>query len=235
MKSLLMLLWKEWKVMSRGYLRQVGIFFLVINGIAVYSTWTLLSLGAASGRLAGLMGTTTWFALYAGGGFILLSMLSPLIAKEKYGGHVHSELAYGVPFSEIVFGKALFVTLLSLAELPVFAVLFILIHFLGNKASMQPFIQMLPAAIIVYPLLMLFVSILVTFVGYAKPQLSQIASILAFACAFVILSYTRAMTDAVLGTPVALSEVVPAVVLCMAVWLQLKIADHIPRSIILKG
>jgi hypothetical protein len=235
MKTLRIILWKEWTVMLHGYIRSVALFFIVINGLAIYSTWTLLTPGVDSGRLASLMGNTTWFALYTGGGFILLSMLSPVIAKEKYSGHVHNELAYGISFSEIVFGKALFVTLLSLAELPVFAALFVLIQLFGSKTSMQPFLQMLPAALIVYPVLMFLMSSLVTLVDYTKPQLSQVASIAAFGCGFVILSYTRSLIGAMLGMPVILSEVAPSVVLFPAVWLLFKVAERLPNSVLLKG
>ncbi len=235
MKTLSVLLWKEWKLMTHGYLLHVVAFFVVINGMAVYSAWTLLSLGVGADHMGALMGTTAWFALYAGGGFILLSMLSPGIAKEKFSGHVHNQLAYGVRFSEMVFGKALFVTLLSLAELPVLAALFILLQVWGNKTSMHPFFQMLPAAVLVYPLLMLFMSVLVTVVNYIKPQLSQVASTVAFGLGFIMFSYTQTMVRVLRGVPPVVLDVVPVVILCPVIWFSLKLADHLPKSAILKS
>ncbi len=235
MKTLSVLLWKEWKVMTHGYLLHVVAFFVVINAMAAYSAWTLISLGVSADNMGELMGTTAWFALYAGGGFILLSMVSMIIAKEKFSGYVHNQLAYGIRFSRIVFGKALFVTLLSLAELPVMALFFVLLQSWGSKTSMHPFFQMLPAALFVFPLLMLLISCLVTAINYVKPQLSQITNIVTFTFAFILLSYARATVHALTSASPVVVDILPVVILCAAIWFFLKLADQLPKSTILKN
>ena len=234
MKIVPALMWREWRIMFRSYILYVVIYYLVINGVIGYSMWSLISFGVRPGNLGTMLtNNSTWFTLYAGGGFILLSMLSSVIAKEKFSGQVHNLLAYGIPFSILVLEKAIFVTLLSLAEIPVLAVMSLMLGFLGDGDSVLAFSGLLPVAVLVYPLLMLLISFLITLVNYIKPHLAQVAAVIAFACGFAILSYLRGLANLLLRVPNMAIYILPATLLCLLLYVLLKTVDRVPNSVIL--
>lgn len=236
MKTITALMWREWRIMFRSYLLYVVIYYLVINGIIGYSMWTLVSLGVKPSHLGTvLINNTTWFTVYAGGGFILLSMLSSVIVKEKFSGQVHNLLAYGIPFSILVLEKAIFVTLLSLAEIPLLVVMSLMLRFMGDTGYMLAFPGLLPATVLLYPVLMLLMSFLITLVNYIRPHLAQATAIFAFACGFAVLSYLRNFVHLLLGVPNVVIFILPAILLCLLFFALLKVVDRLPKSVILNA
>lgn len=222
------LLWKEWLIMKRGYLLYVGLVYFIMNAIMIHSILTLFQIGISVNT--NVDPGVPWFALYIGCTFILLSMISSVIAKEKIVGHIHNLLAYSIPLSKLILAKALFVTIISLVELPIILVLSLILQISGYDIFTQTFVNSLFLTIFVFPFVILLMSYIVTLVNYIKPQLNQISGIGAFILAFLSFSYLKSILNSITMLPNFLIIFFSSIVLCIFIWLMHKVAKQIPHS-----
>lgn len=228
MNIILFLLWKEWLIMKRGYLLYVGLVYFIMNAIMIHSILTLFQIGISVNT--NVDPGTSWFALYIGCTFILLSMISSVIAKEKIVGQIHNLLAYCIPFSKLILAKSLFVTIISLVEIPIILGLSLILQISGYNIFTQAFVNSLFLTIFVFPLVILLMSNIVTLVNYIKPQLNQISGIGAFVLAFFSFSYLKSILDSLTFLSNFFIILFSIIVLCGLIWLIIKIANQIPHS-----
>jgi hypothetical protein len=113
---------------------------------------------------------------------------------ERISGHIHCLLAYKVPLSSIIFGKVIFILLITSIELPI--LLLIYFGFYNISISMLIsnifFIIILISVVLLFVFLISFINILVC---YAMPKLANIISVISFIGSFMLFPYYKSLSE----------------------------------------